>query len=110
MNNRFNYLNNYSGYTHNLAIDSVREFSSILAIGDDLWITAKVEDANDVILFFRSSNYGVFQEITMLDDGNNNDGISGDSIYGAKISNIGNQTQYYAVSYTHLTLPTILLV
>ena len=95
MNNRFNYLNNYSGYTHNLAIDSVRESSSSLSIGDDLWITAKVEDANDVILFFRSSNYGIFQEITMLDDGNNNDGISGDSIYGAKISNIGNQTQYY---------------
>jgi hypothetical protein len=31
----------------------------------------------------------------MLDDGNNNDGLSGDSIYGAKISNVGNQTQYY---------------
>ena len=95
MNNRFIYLSNYSGYNLKPSYRLSERIISSLTIGDDLWITAKVEDANEVILFSGSSNYGIFQEITMLDDGNNNDGLSGDSIYGAKISNIGNQTQYY---------------
>ena len=95
MNSRLYYLRNYSGYNHNLIIDSVIESTNNISIGDDLWITAHVEDATQVVLFYRSTNYGVFQEINMLDDGNNNDGLSGDLTYGAKISNIGNQTQYY---------------
>ena len=95
MNTRFTYLNNYSGYNHNIIIDSVIGSTNNITLGDDLWIRSKVEDANEVILFFRSTNYGIFQEITMLDDGNNNDELIGDLIYGAKIPNIGNQTQYY---------------
>ena len=95
MNSRLYYLRSYSGYNHNLIIDSVVESTNNISIGDDLWITANVEDATQVILFYRSTNYGVFQEINMLDDGNNNDGLSGDLTYGVKISNIGNQTQYY---------------
>tara|TARA_B110000858_G_scaffold187603_1_gene232093 strand:+ start:4 stop:1293 length:1290 start_codon:yes stop_codon:yes gene_type:complete len=95
MNSRLYYLRSYSGYNHNLIIDSVVESTNNISIGDDLWITANVEDATQVVLFYRSTNYGVFQEINMLDDGNNNDGLSGDLTYGAKISNIGNQTQYY---------------
>ena len=95
MNSRLYYLRSYSGYNHNLIIDSVVESTNNISIGDDLWITANVEDATQVVLFYRSTNYGVFQEINMLDDGNNNDGLSGDLTYGVKISNIGNQTQYY---------------
>ena len=95
MSNRMNYLSNYSGYNHNIAIDSIKEYNNTLSIGDDLWITANITDADQVVLFYRFKSSGVFQETLMLDNGNNNDGAIGDFKYGAKIPNIGNNTQYF---------------
>jgi len=95
MSNRMNYLSNYSGYNHNITIDSIKEYNNILSIGDDLWITANIIDADQVVLFYRFKSSGAFQETLMLDNGNNNDGAIGDFIYGAKIPNIGNNTQYF---------------
>ena len=95
MENRLNYLNNYTGFNHTIIIDSISESSNNLSIGDDLWISANVVDANEVILLYRYDNSGIFQEVSMLDDGTQNDGIAGDFIYGGKIPNIGNKTQYY---------------
>ena len=95
MSNRMNYLRNYSGYNHNIAIDSIKEYNNTLSIGDDLWITANIIDADQVVLFYRFKSSGAFQETLMLDNGNNNDGAIGDFKYGAKIPNIGNNTQYF---------------
>ena len=95
MSNRMNYLSNYSGYNHNIAIDSIKEYNNTLSIGDDLWITANIIDADQVVLFYRFKSSGAFQETLMLDNGNNNDGAIGDFKYGAKIPNIGNNTQYF---------------
>lgn len=95
MSNRMNYLSNYSGYNHNITIDSIKEYNNTLSIGDDLWITANIIDADQVVLFYRFKSSGAFQETLMLDNGNNNDGVIGDFIYGAKIPNIGNNTQYF---------------
>ena len=95
MSNRMNYLSNYSGYNHNIAVDSIKEYNNTLSIGDDLWITANITDADQVVLFYRFKSSGAFQETLMLDNGNNNDGAIGDFKYGAKIPNIGNNTQYF---------------
>jgi spore coat protein CotH len=95
ISNRMNYLSNYSGYNHNITIDSIKEYNNTLSIGDDLWITANIIDADQVVLFYRFKSSGAFQETLMLDNGNNNDGAIGDFIYGAKIPNIGNNTQYF---------------
>ena len=95
MDDRLNYLNNYTGFNHTIVIDSIMESSNNLSIGDDLWISAQVIDASEVVLFYRFDDIGVFQEVPMLDNGTNNDGLAGDFTYGAKIPNIGNQTQYY---------------
>ena len=95
MSNRMNYLSTHSGYNHNIAIDSIKVYNNTLSIGDDLWITANIIDADQVVLFYRFKSSGVFQETLMLDDGNNNDGAIGDFKYGAKITNIGNNTQYF---------------
>ena len=95
MSNRMNYLSNYSGYNHNITIDSIKEYNNTLSIGDDLWITANIIDADQVVLFYRFKSSGAFQETLMLDNGNNNDGAIGDFKYGAKIPNIGNNTQYF---------------
>ena len=95
MSNRMNYLSNYSGYNHNITIDSIKEYNNTLSIGDDLWITANITDADQVVLFYRFKSSGAFQETLMLDNGNNNDGAIGDFKYGAKIPNIGNNTQYF---------------
>ena len=95
MSNRMNYLRNYSGYNHNITIDSIKEYNNTLSIGDDLWITANIIDADQVVLFYRFKSSGAFQETLMLDNGNNNDGAIGDFKYGAKIPNIGNNTQYF---------------
>jgi hypothetical protein len=64
-------------------------------MGDDVWVTAQVTDAADIFLAFRSGSSEIFQTTTMHDDGNQNDGIAGDGIYGAKISNFGNVIQYF---------------
>ena len=92
MENRLNYLNNYTGFNHTIIIDSISEFSNNLSIGDDLWISANVVDANEVILFYRNDNSGIFKNYQYLAAGTQNDGITGDFIYGGKIPNIGNQT------------------
>tara|TARA_B100001093_G_scaffold519304_1_gene607683 strand:- start:6653 stop:8920 length:2268 start_codon:yes stop_codon:yes gene_type:complete len=95
MSSRTSYLTNYPGFNHIISIDSINESISNPNIGDDLWISCKVIDANEVILFHRTSNSDIFEQTTMLDNGLNGDLVAGDLIYGANISNIGNQLQYY---------------
>ena len=95
MSSRSSYLTNYPGFNHTISIDSVNESISNPNIGDDLWISCKVIDANEVILFYRTSSSDIFEQTNMFDNGLNGDLVAGDLIYGANISNIGNQLQYY---------------
>jgi hypothetical protein len=37
----------------------------------------------------------IFSELEMFDDGNHNDGLASDGLYGTKISNCSNAIDYY---------------
>ena len=95
MNSRTNYLSNYLGYNGEPQITNIISSPQTLVLGSDIWITADVVDATDVLLAYRFGEYNSFKKIQMYDDGNHNDGLAGDKKYGAKIDNSSNLVQYY---------------
>ena len=95
MNSRSVYLSNYPGFNGSPSIDSTNYSPSNFNLGDDIWITTKISDANEVLLYYRSGSNQLFKSVNMLDNGLNNDGTAGDSIYGVKINNISNRIEYY---------------
>ncbi len=98
MDARTEYLQDYPGYEGAPTIGNIAYSpSDDLAIGDDLFITTEITDvdATNVILAYRFGGNGVFEKLTMLDDGTQNDGAANDGIYGIQISDIGSSVQYY---------------
>ncbi len=64
---------------------------------DSVWIIATTSNASQVWLHYRTDIYAPFGKYQMYDDGNHNDSLSGDGIYGACIPacNAGEIVQYY---------------
>ena len=56
----------------------------------------------DRYLNFRFGDNMKFTSITMLDDGNNNDGLPNDGIFGAKISNTCNKIDFYVYAENNI--------
>ncbi|MFT5763055.1 MAG: hypothetical protein ACI8X3_000473 [Saprospiraceae bacterium] len=95
MDARTNYLQTYPGYQGSPTISNIDYSPSVIAAGDDIWITAEVANASNVTLAYRFGGNGLFQKATMLDDGSQNDGAANDSVFGIQLNNIGNSIQYY---------------
>ncbi len=95
MDARNTYLSTYPGFQGAPVISNVNASPTNLAIGDSVWITSKVADADSVILAYRYSSTELFTKVDMFDDGLHNDGTAGDSIYGYKLMNIGHTVEYY---------------
>ena len=95
MDDRVNYLSSYDGYSGQPTISTISAFPSNFVTGDDVWISAYVSDATFVGLYYRNGHNQQFKLLELFDDGNHNDGFSGDGIYGCKISNCGNSVDYY---------------
>ena len=66
-------------------IDLVQQPANIQSSNEPVWVTAKISNSTDALLFFRDKNNAPFERILMLDDGLHNDGIAGDSIFGERI-------------------------
>jgi hypothetical protein len=58
-------------------------------------ITAEITNADAVYVGFRNNLTEIFQKAEMLDDGNHNDGVAGDGIYGGDIFVGLEGVQYY---------------
>lgn len=95
MDDRVIYLSNYTGYSGEPTISNITHTPQNLISGGDLWINAQVSDATYAMVSYRFGNNHRFQKIELHDDGNHNDGSSGDGLYGAKISNCSNSIEYY---------------
>jgi len=95
MDARTNYLQNYTGFQGAPSISDIDYSPSTISLGDNIWITAEVANAENVTLAYRFGGNGLFQKIAMLDDGTQNDGAANDGIYGIQLSNIGNSIHYY---------------
>ena len=95
MDERSNYLSNYFGFDG--APHFVNNFVQPInfSLGDNLTFNSEVVEANNVYLFYRFGENEIFNEIEMFDDGNHNDGASGDGIYGCILNNSSNSIDYY---------------
>ena len=99
MNARETYLSNYwSNFTQPNISNIQTQPNSNQFFGDDLTITAQIQDANYAMLAYRYGENMPFIKIQMYDDGNHNDGMANDGIYGAVINNCSNSIDYYLYS------------
>jgi spore coat protein CotH len=95
MDARTTYLNTYPGFQGAPGITNINSTPISLSIGDSVWITSRVTDADSVILAYRFSTTELFNKVDMFDDGLHNDGLANDSVYGFKVMNIGSEVEYY---------------
>jgi len=95
MDARATYLSAYPGYQGAPMLTNAASSPVEIHVGEDAVVTARVEDADSVILYYRSNVVSPFQGIEMLDDGLHGDGAAGDLVYGATMTRIGYGQQYY---------------
>jgi len=56
---------------------------------------ATVSDENSVTLGYRQNHFDVFTKVPMYDDGLHDDGAAGDGVYGAEVSILASDMEYY---------------
>ena len=95
MNARTAYLSTYTGFTGEPTISNISFSPQNFSLGDDIFITANIVDANNTFLKYRFGDNMAFKKVVMYDDGNHNDGVANDGIFGAKIVNSSNMIDYY---------------
>ena len=95
MDARLNYLSSYTGYTGEPTISSHNLDLQSQNLGSDLWVSTEVFNASYVMMSYRYGKNQRFRTLEMFDDGNHNDGMAGDNIYGAKLNNCSNSIDYY---------------
>ncbi len=95
MDARTTFLSNYTGFSGPPIITNIVTNPQNFVVGDDVWITANILDATDAILGYRFGANMAFKTTTMFDDGNHNDGMANDGVFGGLISNSANKVDYY---------------
>ncbi len=95
---RIAYLDTFPGFNGYPEVNEIKHQPETPAKGQETWFTVKANHANNVLLGYRNNSRGIFQKIRMFDDGNHNDSLAGDHIYGAGIIPNGNIVQYFIYS------------
>ena len=96
MNQRLTYLLGYVEFMKTPpSISDIGHFPLDVTANSNNTITAEITGADYVYVGYRSNLTEVFQKVEMLDDGNNNDGVAGDGIYGGDIFVESEGAQYY---------------
>ena len=95
MDQRVSYLSNYKGFSGEPTISNISYTPQNFNLGNDLYVTADISNANEAFIFYRFGENMVFRQVPMFDDGNYNDGLANDGLYGAKIQNSSNVIDYY---------------
>lgn len=91
MSGRYNYLiNNTNLSTPPPVISNVSE-----SLDGEIYVHANVAGATFVMLAYRYDSSGIFQNLTMFDDGQHDDGAAGDGVYGQSFPYNGLVAQYY---------------
>lgn len=95
MDGRVAYLDTFPGFSNPPVITQIENQPVVPQKEQMIWITAKITNAEYASLGCRFRTGGVFLKTEMYDDGNHNDGIAGDSIFGAGVMLGGDIMQYY---------------
>lgn len=97
MDGRANYLSNLADFKAVPPTITDISHSTFISQGSKVHITANVSNANPgtVTFAFRYGTAGPFIKLKMEDDGQHNDGVEGDNIYGAEFDMDASLVQYY---------------
>ena len=95
MDARTTYFSSYTGFSGEPIITNINTSPQNFVAGDDVWITADISDATEAILGYRFGDNMAFKTAAMFDDGNHNDGLANDGVFGAVIANSANLVDYY---------------
>ncbi len=95
MDARATYLSTYKGFSGEPTISNISYGPQNFNLGDDVFINANITDVSDAFLVYRFGENMPFRKVTMFDDGNHNDGLANDGLYGVKIQNSSNSIDYY---------------
>jgi len=96
MEARITYLNSLAEFQAEAPIIATVSHNPVqISPNSDVQITAEVSGAGQVMLACRNSQTEVFEKIELFDDGNHNDGSSGDGVYGNTVSVSYGEFQYY---------------
>ncbi|GAB5419038.1 MAG: hypothetical protein Crog4KO_05460 [Crocinitomicaceae bacterium] len=97
MEGRATYLINYPGMSWSPSISSVTEVSNTGLAHNDFWITANIQSSLPVSAYcmFKSPTDLHFESVQMFDDGNHNDGLAGDGVFGAFFDDPSYGMDYY---------------
>lgn len=96
MDARVNYLNSLTEFK-NVAptISEVSHYPVKVTQNSDIIFTTTVSDETEVYLAHRSKNHGIFEKVLMFDDGQHNDGLADDGVFGITINAGSTDMQYY---------------
>ena len=96
MNARSSYLLNQSDFTATEpTITNVIPSTTTPNLNDVVSINATITNENAVYIGYRDNVYAPFTRTLMFDDGNHNDGLAGDGVYGFDLSMTNLTVQYY---------------
>ncbi len=96
MEARITYLNSLPDFQYAAPdIANVAHSPEQVSPNSEVWFTAEVDNATSVFLASRNNEYGVFEKVSMYDDGNHHDGQAGDGIYGASLIVGATDLHYY---------------
>ena len=95
MDARSTYLSTYQGFQGAPTLMNAVSPGLTFGLGDDVSLTVDVTDADEVFLAYRYGGDGPFSTATMLDDGSQGDGASGDGTYGFTLNGVGNEIHFY---------------
>ncbi|MEM7039112.1 MAG: lamin tail domain-containing protein, partial [Bacteroidota bacterium] len=89
------YLQSYPGMTGAPTLSNAAHSPQSPLVGDDVTITVDHADAGEVWLAWRNGSRSAFQFVQMFDDGQHGDGGANDGTSGFRLTEIGNNVQYY---------------
>lgn len=96
MDGRSDYLLGLSDFTQTEPIiDNITTSTPNPVIGENIFITADINEANVALFGYRNNLHAPFMQLPMMDDGLHNDGGAGDGVFGVEFSVEGAFVQYY---------------
>jgi len=96
MDARLSYFSTYTSLSAAYPlISDVKQQPQVVEQNSYVWINARITNPTSAFLYYRNTSKSPFRPVEMYDDGNHQDSMAGDGIYGAEIPVSGKILQYY---------------
>ncbi len=95
MDARATYLLNNNWFLNEPEISQIVVTPEIIPPNSEVWVTAEVDNADNVTLAYRYQHGERFTSVEMFDDGQHNDGQANDGLFGGSIDVNNSGCHYY---------------